>query len=100
MSALQWILVVVSWLVSLLISGAALVLASMFRGSGDESDRTIGLVIGAVGVLFLLLPGAGTWLLAKTARTTLGTVLLISAIVVGVAGVGVLWGAIEAAARP
>lgn len=100
MSALQWILVVVSWLVSLLISGAALVLASMFRGSGDSSDRTIGLVIGAVGVLFLLLPGAGTWLLAKTARTTLGTVLLISAIVVGVAGVGVLWGAIEAAARP
>ena len=100
MSALQWILVLVSWLVSLLISGAALVLASMFRGSGDESDRTIGLVIGAVGVLFLLLPGAGTWLLAKTARTTLGTVLLISAIVVGVAGVGVLWGAIEAAARP
>ncbi len=100
MSALQWILVLVSWLVSLLISGAALVLASMFRGSGDESDRTIGLVIGAVGVLFLLLPGAGTWLLARTPRTTLGSVLLISAIVVGVAGVGLLWGAIEAAARP
>lgn len=100
MSALQWVLVVVSWLVSVLISGAALVLASMFRGSGDQSDRSIGLVIGAVGVLFLLLPGAGTWLLAKTERSTLGTGLLLSAIVAGIAGVGLLWGAIEAAARP
>lgn len=100
MSALQWVLVVVSWLVSLLISGAALVLASMFRGSGDQSDRSIGLVIGAVGVLFLLLPGVGTWLLAKTERSALGTGLLLSAIVAGIAGVGLLWGAIEAAARP
>lgn len=99
MSALHWLLVVVSWLASLLISGAALVLASMFRGSVDDSDRAIGLVIGAVGVAFLLLPGAGTWL-AKTERSALGTGLLISAIVAGLAGVGVLWGAIEAAARP
>lgn len=91
---------VVSWLTSLLISGAALVLASMFRGSGDASDRTIGLVIGAAGVLFLLLPGAGTWLLAKTERTTLGTVLLSGAIVAGLAGIGLVLGAIEAAARP
>lgn len=100
MSALQWLLVVVSWLASLLISGAALVLASMFRGSVDDSDRAIGLVIGAVGVAFLLLPGAGTWLVAKTERSGLGTGLLISVIVAGIAGVGLLWGAIEAAARP
>ena len=100
MSALQWILVLVSWLVSLLISGAALVLASMFRGSGDESDRTIGLVIGALGVLFLLLPASGTWLLAKTTRTTLGTLLLSSAIIGALAGVGLVLVAIEAAARP
>ncbi len=100
MSALQWILVVLSWLVSVLISGAALVLASMFRGSVSDSDRLIGLVIGAVGVLFLLLPGAGTWLLAKTERSGLGTGLLITAIVAGLAGVGLVLGAIEAAARP
>lgn len=99
MSALQWILVVLSWLVSVLISGAALVLASMFRGSVSDSDRLIGLVIGAVGVLFLLLPGAGT-LLAKTDRSGLGTGLLITAIVAGLAGVGLVLGAIEAAARP
>lgn len=100
MSALQWVLVVLSWLVSLLISGAALVLASMFRDSGDASDRTIGLVIGFVAVLFLLLPGVGTYLLAKTERTGLGTGLLIGAVVVGIAGVGLLLNAIEAAARP
>lgn len=100
MSALRWILVVVSWLASLSISGATLVLASMFRGSGDTSDRTIGLGIGVGGVLFLLLPGAGTWLLVKTGRTTLGTVLLISAVVAGFAAGGLVWGAIEAAARP
>lgn len=100
MSAPQWLLVVVSWLASLSISGAALVLASMFRGSGDSSDRTIGLVIGFVGVLFLLLPASGTWLLAKTTRTTLGTLLLISTIIAALAGVGLVLVAIEAAARP
>lgn len=100
MSALRWILVVVSWLASLSISGAALVLASMFRDSVSDSDRAIGLVIAAVGVLFLLLPGSGTWLLAKTERTTLGAVLLGCAIVAGLAGIGLVVGAIEAAARP
>ncbi len=100
MSGLQWVLVVVSWLASLAISGAALVLASMFRDSAAASDRSVGLVIAVVGVLFLALPGGGTWLLAKTERTGVGTGLLIAAIVVAVAGVGLVLAAIEAAARP
>lgn len=100
MSGLQWLLVVVSWLVSLVISGAAVVLASMFRGSGDSSDRSIGVIIGAVGVLFLALPGVGTWLVAKTERSGLGTGLLIAAIALGLVGVGLVFTAIEAAARP
>lgn len=97
---MRWVLVVASWLVSLLISGAALVLASMFRDSGSESDRTVGLVIGVAAAAFLLLPGAGTWLLMKSARTTLAMVLLGSAVVAGLVGVGLVFVAIEAAARP
>lgn len=100
MSALQWVLVVVSWLTSFAISGAALVLASMFRDSGAAEDRTIGLVIGAVGVLLLALPATGTWLLAKTSRTGLATALLGSAVGIAVVGLGLVFAAIEAAARP
>ncbi|MFO0596832.1 MAG: hypothetical protein U0228_16075 [Myxococcaceae bacterium] len=100
MSALKWILVVVSSLASLGVSAAGLVLASMFRSSGSDSDRVIGLVIGLVAVLWLGLPGGGAWLLLRTERSGWGIGLLVAGLVGSLALVGLIFGAIEAAARP
>ncbi|MFT3714340.1 MAG: hypothetical protein QM817_42305 [Archangium sp.] len=98
-STWHWLLVIVSWLAALGLSGAALILASMFRGSVSGEDRGIGLIIGAVALLWLALPAAGTWFI-RGERTGLGIGLLVTSLALSVLAVGLVFGAIEAAARP
>lgn len=98
MSAGKWFLVVISWLVSLLVSGGVLLLASMFRSSGSEADRSVGLIFGGIGLLWLAIPAGGTYLLMRTERTGWGIALLVFGIL-GVGLLGLIAGAISAAGQ-
>lgn len=79
MGGWKWVLVIASWLSALLVSAGGLLLASMFPGS----ERTAGLIIGAVAVLWLGIPGGGTYLLLRTARARWGVALLALGVVGG-----------------
>lgn len=96
---MKWLLIIASWLVSLLVSGGGLLLASSFFGSSYDSDRAPGVIIAVLSVLWLALPAGGTYLLLRTERTGWGIALLVAGIL-GVALIGLIGGAISAAAQP
>lgn len=98
-SAWHWVVVIIAWLASLGVSGAGLILASILRGGVSDEDRTVGLVIGLGAVAWLALPALGTWSLSR-GRLGWGFGLLTTALVLSVLAVGLVFGAIEAAARP
>lgn len=94
---MKWLLIIPSWLVSLLVTAGGLLLASIFLG-GTTDDRAPGLIIAMLSVVWLAFPAGGTYLLLRTARRGRGIALL----VVGILGAGLLGligGAIGAAAQ-
>jgi hypothetical protein len=100
MATLAWVLVGISSLAGAVGLLGACVLGAVLVGSHVDSDRSIGLAIVAVGLLWAAVPALGWYLAFRTPRVGIAVAILLIHIAVAFPLTTFLLGGAEAAARP